>query len=71
MFLGEIICKFFEGMHNEFKTPITESFHDTFRANGIHNYYSESSKFDDLRRSIGDRKFDAEFFDWIITEFTK
>uniref|UniRef100_A0AC34QKW1 Peptidase metallopeptidase domain-containing protein n=1 Tax=Panagrolaimus sp. JU765 TaxID=591449 RepID=A0AC34QKW1_9BILA len=68
---GEVMCRFFEGLHKEFNTPVTESFHDTFRVNGVHSYFQESGKFNQLRGNDIERKFDKEFFDWIIAEFTK
>lgn len=70
--IGEVVCRFFEGLHREFKNPVAGNFHDTFRINGVHNYFQDSDKFQYLRAAnSADQEFDSAFFQWIISEFTK
>uniref|UniRef100_A0AC35FB75 Peptidase metallopeptidase domain-containing protein n=1 Tax=Panagrolaimus sp. PS1159 TaxID=55785 RepID=A0AC35FB75_9BILA len=69
---GDIVCRFFEGLHREFKNPVAGNFHDTFRMNGVHNYFQDSDRFQYLRAAnIADQEYDTAFFQWIISEFSK
>uniref|UniRef100_A0A7E4VKV3 ZnMc domain-containing protein n=1 Tax=Panagrellus redivivus TaxID=6233 RepID=A0A7E4VKV3_PANRE len=69
---AKVVCRFYEGIHREFSTPLTDKFHDIFRVNGVHRYVQDVERFENLRNSnLDELKFDKNFFDWLIDEFTK
>uniref|UniRef100_A0A914BX74 Peptidase metallopeptidase domain-containing protein n=1 Tax=Acrobeloides nanus TaxID=290746 RepID=A0A914BX74_9BILA len=69
---SEVFCRFFDGLHTEFKNPTTENFQDSIRINSVHNYFQDEKRFDKLEvPGFKDRTFDAPFFNWLISEFVK
>lgn len=69
-FSGEILCRFFDGLRGEFKSPTTESFANSIRLNAVHRYFQDEKRFEQLELPK-DRVFDEKFFAWIISEFAK
>jgi len=77
-YLGEIVCHFFEGLHNEYETPVSEDFHEVMRIHGSHAYLQgDPSRFENLRQGVetnsARRTFDAHFFNsstfqWVLSE---
>ncbi|KAH7731591.1 matrix metalloproteinase [Aphelenchoides avenae] len=69
---SRVLCRFFEGIQKEYKSPTTNNFHDLFRLHGAHNYVQEEPRFDALEAvEPRERTFDSEFFEWILAEFSK
>jgi hypothetical protein len=70
-FIGDVLCRFFDGMQKEYDSPITNNFHDTFRIRGSHSYFQQDGRFEALEQSDFEaREFNSQFFQWILNEFT-
>lgn len=70
--LGDVLCRFFDGMQKEYSSPATNNFHDAFRLRGTHTYFNSDGRFEALEQSDFEaRQFDSQFFQWIMSEFTK
>jgi hypothetical protein len=69
---GSVLCRFFDGLRQEYGSQSTDNFHDAFRIRGAHAYFQQDGRFEALEQSnFNDRQFDSQFFQWIMNEVSK
>lgn len=69
---GTVLCRFFDGLREEYRSPATNNFHDAFRIRGAHAYFQQDGRFEALEQSdFANRQFDSQFFEWIMDQVSK
>ncbi|KAI6176887.1 Macrophage metalloelastase [Aphelenchoides bicaudatus] len=68
---SSVLCRFFDGLQQEYGSPATDNFHDAFRIRGAHSYFQQDGRFEALEQSnFADRQFDSQFFQTILEKAT-